>query len=83
MAPSPDIRRSSRTAPITDPSGRQSGRQAVRQAHKFEGAWAGGTTGIADLGPRPFPGSPGEGFDPLREEKLFSRVRIPQNWTDN
>jgi hypothetical protein len=42
--------------------------------YKIEVSFADGTCGIADLAPRLSQGPLGDGFDPLCDEKLFSRV---------
>jgi hypothetical protein len=46
----------------------------VLPEYEIEVSFADGTTGIADLGPRLSQGPLGDGFDPLCDEKMFSRV---------
>jgi Protein of unknown function (DUF2442) len=44
--------------------------------HKIEVTFADGTVGIADLAPRLSQGSLGDGFDPLCNEEIFSKVYL-------
>jgi hypothetical protein len=46
----------------------------VLPEYNIEVSFADGTSGIADLGPRLSQGPLGDGFDPLCDEKMFSRV---------
>ena len=46
----------------------------VLPEYKIEVSFADGTTGIADLRPRLSQGPLGDGFDPLCDETMFSRV---------
>ena len=46
----------------------------VLPEYKIEVSFADGTSGIADLGPRLSQGPLGDGFGPLCDEKMFSRV---------
>jgi len=44
--------------------------------YRVEVGFADGTSGIADLAPRLSQGPLGDGFDPLCDEKIFSKVYL-------
>lgn len=46
----------------------------VLPEYQIEVSFADGMTGIANLGPRLSQGPLGDGFDPLCDQKMFSRV---------
>ena len=57
----------------------------VLPGYKIEVSFADGVSGMADLSPRLSRGSLGDGFDPLCDEKFFSKVYLEHGaltWPD-